>query len=200
MQPVVDPHDLTRATAIRTARQGRTRNDHKSARHRKVSAIMTSDRSTNRNSAQRPAPDDEPRCGACGHARRMHMNDRSVCFECRPASNWRPHAGWCNRYRKLQPVVRHWRECRRSPPMCYTDDCSRLRRISGRIGACRIPVDQARQRHGAPAIHASGPRHGTCTRQRRHRTTVRRIPLLQQYWTSGKRSQCGTVRDLVGGG
>jgi len=76
---------------------------------------MTSDRTKNRDTTPHPAPDDEPRCGACGHARRMHMNDRGVRIECRPASNFRPHAGWCNRYRKprqetdAEPaVVRKW--------------------------------------------------------------------------------------------
>lgn len=69
---------------------------------------MTGDRSEICNVLPSRTPGDEPRCGACGHPRRAHMNQRGVCFECRPASNWRPHAGWCNRYRKLQPVVRHW--------------------------------------------------------------------------------------------
>jgi len=76
---------------------------------------MTGDHRANRNSEPRPTPDNEPRCGACRHARRVHLNDRGVCFECRPASNFRPHAGWCNRYRKPRPesdedpaVVRKW--------------------------------------------------------------------------------------------
>lgn len=68
---------------------------------------MTGDLGYNRDATPRPAPE-EPRCGACGHSRTMHMNDRGVCFECRPASNFRRHAGWCNRYRRPQSVVRKW--------------------------------------------------------------------------------------------
>lgn len=108
MQSAVDPHDLARPTAIRTAREGGTRNDHASPRHREVSTIMTGDRGNIRNAAPQDASDDEPQCGACGHARRVHMNQRGVCFECRTASNFRPHAGWCNRYRKPPSVVCKW--------------------------------------------------------------------------------------------
>ncbi len=60
---------------------------------------MTEDGSQNRD-ATTPSARDEPRCGACGHARRVHMNERGVCFECRPASNWQPQPSWCNRYRR----------------------------------------------------------------------------------------------------
>jgi len=75
---------------------------------------MTGQRGERRNAAA-GSERGEPLCGACGHARRMHVNERGVCFECRPASNFRRHAGWCNRYRRPRPegddnpaVIRHW--------------------------------------------------------------------------------------------
>ena len=43
------------------------------------------------------------------------MNERGVCIECRPASNWQPQASWCNRYRRSHhepdddsAVIRQW--------------------------------------------------------------------------------------------
>lgn len=43
------------------------------------------------------------------------MNERGACFQCRPVSNWQPHPGWCNRYRRPgqladddPAVIRQW--------------------------------------------------------------------------------------------
>lgn len=75
---------------------------------------MTDDGDKKRDAAAQ-ASRDEPLCGACGHQRRQHMNERGVCFECRPASNFRRHPGWCNRYRRPRreadddpAVIRRW--------------------------------------------------------------------------------------------
>lgn len=47
-------------------------------------------------------------------ASRLITHECGVCLECKPASNWRSHAGSCSRYRRpssdadQRPVVRQW--------------------------------------------------------------------------------------------